>query len=153
MKTEFWMTGKTSHDYLIPGIKVFEKRIKQYLPFEIVEYKIPKAKTADQILKNEESLILKNLDASDYLILLDEKGQLFDSQGFATYFEKLTSSSRSKIVFLIGGAYGFTDQIYKRANEIISLSKLTFTHEMVRLIFLEQFYRILTIINKHPYHN
>ncbi len=153
MKVEFWMTGKTSHAYLNDPISQFSKRIKTFIPFEVKELRVSRQKTESQIKTAEEEQVLKLLQASDYLILLDEKGVEYSSTAFAQYIQKLLNQSPHKIVFLTGGAYGFTDAVYERAQGKLALSQLTFTHEMVRIIFLEQLYRAFSILKGEKYHH
>lgn len=156
MKIEFWIIGKTDKAYLKEGIEIYEKRIKRYLPFEL--QLIPDVKNAgklapEQLKLKEEKLILSKLKPEDYLILLDEKGKVFSSVEYATFIEKLLTQSHKRLIFQVGGAYGFSKAIYSRANAKLSLSKMTFSHQMIRLFFLEQTYRALTILNNEPYHN
>ncbi len=153
MKVEFWITGKTSQSIVKKEIDKYSSRINKYIPFEIKELKIPKEKTADRIIIKESEIVLSNLKVNDFLIILDEKGKEFTSIEFAKQLQSLFNRSGSKLIFLVGGAYGFSNQIYKRSNLSISLSRMTFTHEMIRIFFTEQLYRALTIINNHPYHN
>ena len=107
---------------------------------------------SQQKLKEGES-ILSRLHSTDYVVLLDEGGLIFDSNEFAQYIEKKKNTIAKKIIFEVGGPYGFSEEVRARANEKISLSKMTFTHQMVRLIFVEQFYRAMTILNNEPYHH
>ncbi|MEA3495795.1 MAG: 23S rRNA (pseudouridine(1915)-N(3))-methyltransferase RlmH [Bacteroidota bacterium] len=153
MKVEFWMTGKTSQSIVKKEIDRYSSRINKYIPFEIKELKIPKEKTAERIIIKESEIVLSNLKVNDFLIILDEKGKEFTSIEFAKQLQTLFNRSGSRLIFLVGGAYGFSNQIYKRSNLSISLSRMTFTHEMIRIFFTEQLYRALTIINNHPYHN
>jgi 23S rRNA (pseudouridine1915-N3)-methyltransferase len=151
MKVEFWMTGKTNYSYLNEGISVYTKRIKQFLNYEPIEISISKTRNPEQSLKTEAAAVLKRIRPEDYIILLDESGSEFSSTGFAEYLGKLFNTIPSRIIFISGGAYGFDAVIKRRANQLLSLSKMTFTHDMIRLIFPEQFYRALTIIHNHPY--
>ena len=153
MKVEFWMTGKTSQSIVKKEIDQYSSRINKYIPFEIKELKIPKEKTAERIIIKESEIVLSNLKVNDFLIILDEKGKKFTSIEFAKQLQALFNRSGSRLIFLVGGAYGFSNQIYQRSNLSISLSHMTFTHEMIRIFFTEQLYRALTIINNHPYHN
>ena len=151
MKTEFWMTGKTNHVYLQSGIELYVKRIKHFIPFEIVEIKTTKAKSAEESIRVEQEAVLKLLNPADRLILLDEKGKNMDSFQFSDYLQKQFLSSPNRLIFLIGGAYGFGDELYKRGDNRLALSKMTFPHDLVRVIFLEQLYRGLSILSNHPY--
>ncbi|MCB0689982.1 MAG: 23S rRNA (pseudouridine(1915)-N(3))-methyltransferase RlmH, partial [Saprospiraceae bacterium] len=138
---------------LLPGIEDYINRIKRFHRFEIRELIPARAKRPeDQVLVDDQN-ILKNLDDRDYLILLDETGMQFTSVTFAQYLDQSLAISARRIVFAIGGAYGFGESVRKRAGAILSLSSFTFTHDMVRLIFLEQLYRAFTIKNNLPYHH
>jgi len=156
MKVEFWMIGKTAFAYLKEGMAVYEKRLQRYLPVKLEV--IPDIKNAKNlsagVLKNKEGeLILKKLKSDDLLILLDERGKVLGSVAFANFLEQQFQSSKKRIIFQIGGAYGFSEAVYQRANFKISLSKMTFSHQMIRLFFLEQLYRGMTILRGEPYHN
>lgn len=155
MKIEFWVIGKTNEAYLETGIGIFEKRLRRYLPFQMVMLPDVKLKTTDgDLLKKEEAKLLQTrLAPEDFLVLLDENGQEFTSVGLADWLEKRLSGSHRRLVFLVGGAFGFAPEIYARANAKISLSRLTFSHQMVRVFFLEQLYRAMTILKNEPYHN
>ena len=156
MKVELWMVGKTNFDYLKEGIELYEKRLKHYLSFElnfIPDLKNSKNFSADQIKQKEGTLILQKLQKDDFLILLDEKGKETDSEGFAQFMEKQFLSSKKRIIFQIGGAFGFSKEVYDRSNYKMALSKMTFSHQMVRLFFVEQLYRAMTITRGEPYHN
>ena len=156
MKVEFWVIGKTNEKYLKEGIAIFEKRLRHYLPFE---YKvIPNVKQAGklkatQLKEKEGDLIFKALNNDDYLILLDERGKELGSVGFSTYMEKLLQLSKKRVIFLVGGAFGFGPEVYNRADAKLSLSKMTFSHQMIRLFFVEQLYRAMTILRNEAYHN
>lgn len=156
MKVELWVIGNTSFPYLKEGTAIYEKRLQHYLPFEysvIPDVKNAKNRTNDQLKSKEGESILKKLDKGDWLILLDEGGKEFSSLKFANYMENMLQQSHKRIVFLIGGAYGFSTEVYQRANAKISLSKMTFSHQMVRLFVLEQLYRAMTILRNQPYHH
>ncbi|MCC7465596.1 MAG: 23S rRNA (pseudouridine(1915)-N(3))-methyltransferase RlmH [Saprospiraceae bacterium] len=155
MKVELWAIGKTNEKYLEAGISLFEKRLKNYLPFSLVILPDVKTKTSDpdQLKKEEGKFILSKLAPDDWLVLLDERGQQFHSIGFSKWLEKRLGDSRRKMVILIGGAFGFSPDVYTRANESLSLSSMTFSHQMVRLFCLEQLYRAMTILRNEPYHN
>ncbi len=138
------------------GFFSFKKRLKHYTPFEIVE--IPNIKNAknfskSELLKKEVELILNQLQNADYLLLLDDKGKIFTSLGFAKKLQNWMLSGKKRLVFMVGGAYGVSDEIFKRANEQLSLSKMTFSHQMVRLFFAEQLYRAYTSLRNEPYHH
>ncbi len=112
-----------------------------------------KAGDQSKMKEKEGEAILKKINPGDYLILLDDKGKEFSSTQFASYLEGLFNQSLKNIVFVVGGAYGFSEAVYKRANAKLSLSKMTFSHQIIRVIFYEQLYRAFTIINKEPYHH
>ena len=148
--------GKTNEKYLIEGISNYQKRLKHYTNFEMIE--IPNIKNAKnlseaELMKKEGELILKQIQSSDYLVLLDDKGKDFTSPKFAQKLQQWMLSGKKRLVFVVGGAYGFSEEVYKRGNEKLSLSKMTFSHQMVRLFFVEQIYRGYTILNNEPYHH
>nr|WP_294950268.1 23S rRNA (pseudouridine(1915)-N(3))-methyltransferase RlmH [uncultured Mucilaginibacter sp.] len=156
MKITFITVGKTEDAYLKDGIEKYVKRLKHYTKLElgeIPELKNTKALTEDQQKTKEAELILKKVTPQDHLILLDEAGQEFTSVQFANYLEKRAISSVASLVFVVGGPYGFDQSVYQRANDKISLSRMTFSHQMVRLFFVEQLYRAFTIIKGEPYHH
>jgi len=156
MKLSLFFVGKTSSDYLEKGIAEYEKRIKRYIDFEIKtikDLKASKSMPVKTVKLKEGEQILKQLKNNDILILLDEKGKLFTSREFAQYINHKNSTAVKNLIFLVGGAYGFSEEIYKRANGKISLSKMTFSHQPIRLLFVEQLYRAFTIIKGEPYHN
>ena len=156
MKITLLLTGKTTEKYISEGIELYEKRIKRYLPFEIKE--IPALKNnssmSEEVQKKKEGeAILKEISAPDFVLILDEKGKETDSIKFSGMLQQYMNQSVKHVVFVVGGAYGFSDEVYKRANGKISLSKMTFSHQLVRLVFVEQLYRALTIIKGEPYHH
>ena len=156
MKTELWVIGKTNEKYLETGTQLYLKRIKHYLPFKIQVLPAIKKSgkmAADQLKIKEGELILQKLQTDDFLILLDERGRLFSSEGFAEYLQHKLQSPYRRVIFLVGGAWGFSEALYHRANEQLALSQMTFSHQMVRLFFLEQLYRAMTILRNEPYHN
>ena len=156
MKIAFWVIGKTSEEYLKKGCEVYQKRLPHYLKFEyeiLPDIKNPKNLTTAQLLDKEADMVLKKLKNEDYLMILDEKGKEFSSIQFSKKIEKFQISGTKRVVFLVGGAFGFSPKIYQRANEKLSLSKMTFSHQMIRLFFLEQLYRAMTILRGEPYHN
>ena len=155
MKITLLVIGKTDAGYFIDAVNEYQKRLEHYIPFDIQvipDIKNTKNLTADQQKDKEGDLILKNLQAGDYLVLLDDKGKEYTSLQFASYIEKKTHTVNKRLVFLIGGPYGFSQTIYNKANEKLTLSRMTFSHQMVRLIFVEQLYRAMTILNNEPYH-
>ena len=155
MKTILLMVGKTTSSNFIASINDYLERIKHYIPFEIntiPEIKNTKNLTEEQQKEREGDLILKNILPSDTVVLLDEHGKEMRSIDFAKWTEMKRNDAK-RLVFVIGGPYGFSKDIYSRANEKISLSRMTFSHQMVRLIFVEQIYRACTIIKGEPYHH
>ena len=156
MKIALLQTGKTSEKYLAEGIAIFEERVKKYTTFEIhTVLDIRRSKSLPDVEhKNREGeRIIRCLRNDDYIVLLDDKGKEFSSIEFASWLEKSFMSQRKRIVFVIGGAWGFSGEVMKRADLRLSLSRLTFSHQMVRLLFLEQLYRAFTIIRGEPYHH
>jgi 23S rRNA (pseudouridine1915-N3)-methyltransferase len=155
MKIELWAIGKTDIDYLKEGISIYEKRLKHYVSFEIVilnDVKNPPL-SSEQLKIKEGEVILAKLQKDDCLIVMDESGKQFTSMDFASFLEKKQVESIKRLIFLIGGAFGFSETVYDRANHKMSFSKMTFTHQMIRLIFVEQLYRAYTIIKGEKYHN
>mgnify|MGYP003391284326 FL=1 len=155
MKIMLLLVGKTTDARIEQLIQEYQKRLTHYLPFAIQvipELKNTKALTPDQQKQMEGELILRAVSTNVDLILLDEHGKEFRSVEFADYVQKRMSSGRD-VVFVVGGPYGFADVVYERANGKISLSKMTFSHQMVRLFFVEQLYRALTILRGEPYHH
>lgn len=156
MKLTLLLVGKTAFPYISEGISLYEKRLGFYINYnkiEIPELKGVSAMREDQIKEKEGELILKNIKPGDDVILLDETGNMFTSENWARHLEKKITYNGKDIVFIIGGAYGFSKSVYDRANEMISLSKMTFSHQIIRVIFLEQLYRAFTIIKGEPYHH
>lgn len=155
MKVTLLVVGKTTDSHIDALIQEYQKRLTHYLPFAlqvIPELKNTKALSLEQQKQAEGDLILKAVTANTDLILLDEHGKEFRSIEFADYLQKRMSSGRD-VVFVVGGPYGFADTVYQRANGKISLSKMTFSHQMVRLFFVEQSYRAMTILRGEPYHH
>ncbi len=154
MKIEFWYIGKTNEKYLEQGIKIFEKRLKHYCKFASVCIKdVKPGQNAIETKRREGEVILAKLDKSDYLVLLDEVGEMYTSEKFAQQMNKLQMQSSRKIVFLVAGAFGADQKLQERANKLLSLSKMTFSHQMIRIFFLEQLYRAFTILRNEKYHN
>lgn len=156
MKISLVVIGKTDAAYFVDAINEYKNRLVHYIPFEmevIPDIKNVKNLREDQQKEKEGELILKTLQPGDYLVLLDEHGKSFTSMEFATYLERKMHVVSKRLVFVIGGPYGFSEAVYKAASEKISLSKMTFSHQMIRLIFVEQIYRAMTILNNEPYHH
>ena len=148
--------GKTDIPWVRDGLEMYVSRLKHYVPFElreIPELKGVSALNREQIKEREGELILKQLKPSDEVILLDEHGQEYRSLEFADWLGRRLSASGRDLVFVIGGAYGFSDAVYARAGGKVSLSKMTFSHQLVRTIFAEQLYRAFTILRGEPYHH
>lgn len=155
MKTILILVGKTTDKHFQAGITDYAERISHYMPFEIVtisELKNTKSFSEEQQKTTEGELILKQLQPSDTVVLLDEHGREFRSVEYAQWLARKQQTAR-RLIYVIGGPYGFSEAVYARANEKISLSKMTFSHQMVRLIFTEQLYRACTIIKGEPYHH
>ena len=155
MKTLLILVGKTTDRHFQAGINDYVGRIAHYMPFELVtipELKNTKNLTEQQQKTAEGELILKLLHPQDTVVLLDEHGREQRSIEFARWLEQKRNTAR-RLVFVIGGPYGFSDEVYARASEQLSLSKMTFSHQMIRLIFTEQLYRAMTIIKNEPYHH
>ena len=156
MKISLLVVGKTVHSYLNQGIEEYTKRISRYCPFSIqyiADAKTTKSLSQEQQKQLEGDNIAAALDKSDYVVLLDEHGKEFTSVDFSTYIERKMQSVPKRLVFIIGGPYGFSKEIYGRANEKIALSKMTFPHDLIRRVFTEQLYRAFSIIHHEPYHH
>ena len=156
MKITLLTVGKTDKDWVKQGMDIYVSRLKHYIPFsitEIPELKNVSALSKEQIKAKEGELILKNVKPADNLVLLDERGKEYSSVEFAKVLQDKINYEGKDIVFVIGGAYGFSEDVYRRANSRMSLSRMTFSHQMVRAIFAEQLYRAFTIIKGEPYHH
>ncbi len=156
MKVALVLVGKTVNKHFVELIDEYAGRVKHYIGFDIItipELKNTKSLSVDQQKQQEGDLILKQLQAGDHVVLLDEHGKEFRSVEFSSYMEQKMQTVNKRLVFVIGGPYGFSPDVYGKANEKISLSKMTFSHQMVRLIFVEQLYRAMTIIRGEPYHH
>ena len=156
MKIVLISIGKTKKRYLLEELEDYNSRINKYISFDFIQLsKIKNTRniSINELLLIEGNLLLDNIKVSDYVILLDDKGRSFTSMEFSKKVNSLMLSDRKRIVFLIGGAYGFSRDLYTRSNENISMSKMTFSHQMVRVFFMEQLYRSFTILNNEPYHN
>lgn len=156
MKIILLLTGKTSEKNITGGVDLYSERIKKYFPFEILI--IPDLKNTRsmpiQEQKNREGVkMLESFKTDDYIVILDEKGKEFTTLGFAGWLEKAFLLPKKRIVFVIGGPWGFSQEVYKRADIRLSLSKMTFSHQIIRLLFLEQLYRVFTVIKGDPYHH
>ena len=156
MKVKFVCIGKTGKDFLLQGEQEYLNRLKHYVAIERVE--LPDLKNAsklskEQIKEQEGKELLSKIQGADVLVLLDERGKELSSVQFADFIQQRFNSGAKNLVFFVGGAYGFSHEVYDRSNFKISLSKMTFSHQMVRLFFAEQFYRAFTIINGEKYHH
>jgi 23S rRNA (pseudouridine1915-N3)-methyltransferase len=140
MKVKVLFTGKTTDPWIRQGVEVYVGRIRHYVPFELIELR-------------DDSQILKSVRNSDHLVLLDEHGETFSSLDWARNLEQKTAHLPKDLVFVIGGPYGFPAEVRARGDESLSLSRMTFSHQLVRLVFLEQLYRAFTIIKGEPYHH
>ena len=148
--------GKTTTSYIQTGIEEYCKRLKHYVPFAIKSLPdIKKAKKLTESNQKEEEgkLILDELSGSDHVVLLDERGDMLTSRGVAEYLQKAMAGGKKRTVFVIGGPYGFSQRVYSRADSMLSFSRMTFSHEMIRLFFTEQVYRAMTILKGEPYHH
>lgn len=156
MKICLLVIGKTDADYVRAGIEEYEKRMGKYLPYEMkVLPDVKNNKSMSELLQKEKEgeMILEQLQSADCVVLLDEKGKTFDSVGFSDFLAQKMLSGLKRLVFVIGGPYGFSEKVYQRKNEMLSLSRMTFSHQMVRMIFVEQLYRAMTIMRGEPYHH
>ncbi len=156
MKILLLQIDKTQDSYLNEGIDIYTKRLKNYAVLNIVTISVPKnvrARTVNEQKTEEAKLIFSQILADDFLILLDENGTEFTSDGFSKFILQKQNASVKRLVFIIGGPFGFAEEVYKRANYKIALSQLTFSHQMVRLFFLEQLYRAFTILKGEKYHH
>ncbi|MBQ0060278.1 MAG: 23S rRNA (pseudouridine(1915)-N(3))-methyltransferase RlmH [Bacteroidales bacterium] len=156
MKATLLVVGKTVDKNFIPAIDDYVSRTQHYLQFNIEvipELKNTKSLTQEQQKDKEADLILKALQPGDVVVLLDEHGKEFRSIEFAQYMKQKMNTVNKRLVFIVGGPYGFSQRVYAAAHEKISLSKMTFSHQMIRLIFVEQIYRAMSILNGSPYHH
>lgn len=147
--------SKTDVSYVKAGLDDYLSRLKHYVDFEIVTVQPKTASSAspEMVKKQEGELIIRQLQKADRIVLLDERGKEFRSVEFADYIQRQANAAVRNLCFVIGGAFGFSEEVYKVAHEKISLSKMTFNHQMVRLFFTEQLYRAFTILNHEKYHN
>lgn len=156
MKIVLLVVGKTVGKELTTLISDYAGRVTHYIPFEMVtipELKNTKSLSVEQQKQSEGELIIKQIQSSDYVVLLDERGKEMRSVDFAEWIEKRQQTVGKRLVFIIGGPYGFSKDVYDRKQEMLSVSKMTFSHQMIRLIFTEQLYRAMTIIKNEPYHH
>ena len=156
MKGVLIVVGKTTDKRFEAIIQEYIERIRHYIPFTmevIPELKNTKGLSQDEQKKREGEQILKNLQAGDYIVLLDEHGSERTSMDFASWMQKKMAAGPKRLVFIVGGPYGFSDAIHQKGNEEISLSRMTLSHQMIRMFFVEQIYRAMTILNGEPYHH
>lgn len=156
MRVILMCIGKTDDKLVISSIDNYAKRLKHYINFEIQiipDLKKSKNLTQEQQKVKEGEVVLKHINRTDYVVLLDERGLIYSSIGFSDFIEQKMVQSVSRLVFVIGGPYGFSEAIYERADSQLSLSKMTFSHQMIRLFIVEQLYRAFTIIRGEPYHH
>ena len=156
MRITLLLVGKTVNKHFVELIDDYASRVKHYVGFDIVtipELKNTKNLSAEQQKQQEGELILKQLQAGDHVVLLDEHGKELRSVEFSRWMEQKMQTVGKRLVFVIGGPYGFSPEVYVRASEKLSLSPMTFSHQMVRLIFVEQLYRAMTIMRGEPYHH
>ena len=156
MKIQLLLTGKTKFPFIREGLEEYRRRLVHYADFQIRE--LPELKNAgswpEKKVKGEEARsIMKTIGPGDYVVLLDERGKALTSKAFAGWLEKKQHGSYRTMLFVIGGAFGFGEEVYRRANLVLSLSEMTFSHQLVRLVFMEQIYRAFTIIRGEPYHH
>lgn len=148
--------GKISSSWIQEGINLFESRIGKYIKFSsiiIPDIRNSKSLSKENIKEEEGKAILNNIQSSDLMVLLDEKGKEFTSREFSDWIQKQMNSGRKRLMLVIGGPFGFSNDVYNRADYKIALSKMTFTHEMAKLILSEQIYRVMTILKGEPYHH
>lgn len=156
MEIELMTVGKTTSKIIIAGIEEYTKRLRHYIPYSInmlSDVRNAGKLKADQQKEAEGEMILSKLSASDFVVLLDERGKEYTSMEFSAFIERQMVAGRKRVVFVVGGPYGFSQAVYDRADSKLSLSKMTFNHEMVRLFFTEQIYRAMTILRNEPYHH
>lgn len=156
MKILLLVIGKTDAAYIRAGIEEYEKRLTRYVPYEMkVLPDVKNSKNMSEALQKEKEgeMLLGELQNTDFMVLLDENGKHYSSVGFSEFLAQKMLNGTKRLVFVVGGPYGFAEAVYKRANDKISLSKMTFSHQMVRMIFAEQLYRAMTIMRGEPYHH
>ncbi len=155
LKVKFVQLYRTEDSWLKTGINLYSERLNRYISFENKELDVPgaKGKSKEQAQLAEAEKVLSQIKSADYVVLLDEKGKSFTSEKFAFWMNKKFTSISGDLIFVVGGAYGFHETLRQRSNESIALSAMTFTHQMVRVIFVEQLYRAMTILKNEPYHH
>ena len=156
MKISLYCIGKNGDNEFDETVGRFEKRLRHYVPFELVSISKPRIKgsqTPDRHREHEGEILLKRLDKIDFPVLLDEKGRQMPSEEFSQFIQQAMNRGIRHMGFMIGGAYGFSEQVYKAVPEKVSLSRMTFSHQLARLVFIEQLYRAMTLLKGEPYHH
>ncbi len=156
MNIELLVVGKTDSSTIDELVRLYHKRLSHYANFAITtlpDIKRGKRLSASQHKQSESEMILSHIQTSDFVVLLDERGGQYSSMEFAQWLQKRMSSGVRRLLFVVGGPFGFAESVYQRADSKISLSRMTFTHQFIRVIFTEQLYRAFTILNNEPYHN
>ena len=156
MKIKLIVVGKTNATYLVEGEREYERRLRHYTKFEeiiITDVKQSGKLSENELKKKEGQMILSKLENGEHVVLLDDKGKHYSSVDFAQLLQQKMNSGLKSLVFVVGGAFGFSDEVYQRANSKVSLSKMTFSHQMIRLIFKEQLYRGFSILRGEKYHH
>ncbi len=156
MKIKLLFIGKTDQSYLEEGIDIYSKRIKPYVSFELITANVSKKWNTlppPQRKEKEAQIILEHIAGCDFAVLLDERGKKHTSTSFANFLQERMNRSTKNLLFIVGGAWGFSESVYEAAHMKLSLSPMTFSHQMVRLFFVEQLYRAFTIIRNEAYHN
>ena len=155
MKIKILFVNKTVGSWVKEGLSEYKSRLKRYLSVEFIELEMGSSakRKVQEVVEEESTKILSYVKSGDHLVLLDENGSNLSSEGFANWLNKKFVSIQGDLIFVVGGAYGFHSDLKERANEQLSLSSMTFTHQMVRVIFAEQLYRAMTILKNEPYHH
>ena len=156
MNIELLAIGKTKTGFVAEGMEEYLRRLRRYVPFSLTE--LPDVRNAGRLPQEEQKeaegiLLLGKMTPADHVVLLDERGKQFTSREFASRLENIMASGKKRLLLVVGGPYGFSKAVYSRADEMLSLSKMTFNHEMVRLFMTEQTYRAMTILRGEPYHH
>lgn len=156
MKITLLTVGKTENNYLSEGTRIYYERLQHYIKFDFIEVVLPKTSKKlqpEQLKEAEGKLLIKHFQEADMVILLDEKGRQYTSEAFAGYLQKTMNAGTRNLMFVVGGAFGFSQEVYAKCTGKLALSEMTFSHQMVRLFFMEQLYRAFTILKNEPYHN
>ena len=153
MKVQLWLIGKTHQPFVAEGMSEYTRRIARYVPYETLVLPDGKHSETQRTKAAEADEVLRRIAPEDFLVLLDARGGVFSSEQFAQQVERWLNMPQRRLIFLVGGAYGFDARVYTRGNTQLSLSSLTFSHQLIRLIFSEQLYRAFSILNNEPYHH